>query len=106
MPTGDCVVIKFLRRSLVFIIVLLAGTILNISSMEWLTILIVSVGVFAAETFNTAIEILSDRVCDGQYDDAIKVAKYLSAAAVMILSVVAAVIGVIIFPRKIATFSV
>lgn len=55
MPTGDCVVIKFLRRSLVFIIVLLAGTILNISPMEWLTILIVSGGVFAAETFNTAI---------------------------------------------------
>ena len=65
MPTGDCVVIKFLRRSLVFIIVLLAGTILNISSMEWLTILIVSGGVFAAETFNTAIEILSERVCEG-----------------------------------------
>lgn len=89
----------------VFIIVLFAGTILNISPMEWMIILIVSGVVFAAETFNTAIEILSNRVCDGQFDDAIKVVKDLSAAAVLILSVVAAVIGVIIFLPKIAIFS-
>ena len=45
-------------------------------------------------------------VCDGQYEDAIKGAKDLSAAAVLILSVMAAVIGVVIFPPKVATFSV
>ena len=90
----------------VFIIVLFAGAILNISPMEWMIILIVSGVVFAAETFNTAIETLSDRVCGAQYDDAIKVVKDWSATAVLILSVAAALIGVIIFLPKITTFSI
>ena len=77
----------------VFIIVLFAGAILNISPMEWMIILIVSGVVFAAETFNTAIETLSDRVCGAQYDDAIKVVKDLSATAVLILSVAAALVA-------------
>ena len=79
---------------------IVAGLLLNISTMEWIAVVIVSGCVFAAEAINTAIERLSD-VVSPEYNDAIKDVKDLSAGAVLFMAIAAAVTGFIIFLPKI-----
>ena len=87
------------------VLVISAGFILNISSIEWVAVVIVCGCVFAAEALNTAIERLSD-VVSPEYNKAIKKVKDLSASAVLFMAITAAIIGVIIFlPKLISLFS-
>jgi diacylglycerol kinase (ATP) len=82
------------------IIILSVGFYVKISSIEW-TIIIIQIGlVFAAETFNTAIEKLCDFV-SSEHQSLIGKVKDLSATAVLIVSVVAVIVGIIIFLPKI-----
>lgn len=82
------------------VIVLLVGFYVELSSIEW-TIIIIQIGlVFAAETFNTAIEKLCDFVSP-EHQPLIGKVKDLSAAAVLIVSFVAVIVGIIIFLPKI-----
>ena len=80
-----------------------AGFILNISSMEWVAVVVVCGCVFAAEALNTAIERLSD-VVSPEYNEAIKKVKDLSAGAVLFMAITAAVSGIIIFLPKLISF--
>jgi diacylglycerol kinase len=76
-----------------------AGFFFRISSAEW-GLLILSAGmVFAAETFNSSIEKLSDVVSPG-YSKAIRDIKDLSAGAVLFTAIAAVLVGFIIFLPK------
>jgi diacylglycerol kinase (ATP) len=88
-------------QSCVGILVILAGIWLEVNKTEWL-ILIICIGmVLSAEIFNTAIEKLVDHVSP-DYNKKAGQVKDLAAGAVLLLSITAAVIGLIIFiPRLI-----
>ena len=80
-------------------LVLVLGWFFRISETEWLFV-ILSIGfVLAAEVFNTALEELCDKF-KSDLDPHIAKIKDLSAAAVLIASLVALIVGGIIFiPR-------
>ena len=94
-----------LIHCIICVLVISAGFILNISSIEWVAVVIVCGCVFAAEALNTAIERLSD-VVSPEYNEAIKKVKDLSAGAVLFMAITAAITGIIIFsPKLISMFS-
>ena len=76
-----------------------AGFLLNISATEWTAVVIVCGCVFATEALNTAIEQLAD-VVSPEYSEAIKKVKDLSAGAVLLMAIAAAITGIIIFSPK------
>jgi diacylglycerol kinase (ATP) len=78
------------------IAVVIAGFWFKISINEWLAIVFAVGLVLMAECFNTSIEFLVNLVCPEHNELAGKV-KDLSAAAVLIASVCAAVIGAVVF---------
>lgn len=82
------------------VLVIVAGFLLELSSTEWIAVVIVIGGVFAAEGLNTAIERLADVVSPG-YHETIKQVKDLSAGAVLFMAIAAAIVGLIIFVPKI-----
>ncbi|RRD62937.1 diacylglycerol kinase family protein [Tannerella forsythia] len=88
-------------HTLVLVCVVAAGIYFRLSPMEWIAVVLAAGGVFAGETFNTAIEELSDAVFP-QYDERIKRVKDFSAGAVLIMAITAAIIGLVIFIPKIA----
>jgi diacylglycerol kinase len=78
------------------VIVALLGCYLQISKIEWL-ILTITIGlVLTAELTNTSIEAVVDSFTDKEHPGA-KLAKDISAGAVLIVSLTAAIIGAIIF---------
>lgn len=84
---------------LVAIIVILSGIILKISTLEWIVILLLIGLVIAAEVLNTSLENLVDLVTKKQDPLAGKV-KDTAAGFVMVLAILSAIIGLIIFiPR-------
>ena len=80
----------------------MAGIILSLTSLEWVVILFAIGSVLAAEAINTAIEKLADFISPS-HQVLIGKAKDL-AAAVLILSTCAFIIGGIIFIPKIIHF--
>ncbi|HQS57455.1 MAG: hypothetical protein B7Y56_07870 [Gallionellales bacterium 35-53-114] len=81
---------------LVFVLVLLAGWVLEIDRIEFLLILLVSALVFSLELINTALERLADKVSP-QYDLQIGVIKDVMAGAVLVASLFALLMGCVIF---------
>ena len=76
------------------------GFALQISSMEW-AVLVLTVGqVMVAEAFNTAIEIDID-LTSPEYHPFARDTKDVAAAAVLLCTIVAGVVGLIIFLPKI-----
>ncbi len=75
------------------------GLILQISTTEWLFIIVCIGLVFATEALNTAIEALCDRVTTNQ-DPHIKKAKDCAAAATFLVAMASAAIGGLIFVPK------
>ncbi len=73
---------------------------LNVQGWEWIVVLILTGGVLSLETLNSSIEKLCDLVSVDR-DPKIKTIKDLSAGAVLIFSVIAMVIGCMIFIPKI-----
>lgn len=82
------------------IIAILLGFLLEISSLEWVSIIIVIGIMFAAEIFNSSIEELTDLVSPDKNKLA-GIVKDLSAGAVLILAITAFIVGIIIFLPKI-----
>jgi len=89
---------------IIAVIALLAGYFLKISTIEWL-FLIFTIGVtFGSELFNTALEVLGDKITLKK-DAQIAVVKDIAAAAVLTLSVMSVAVGLVIFlPRIIQLF--
>ena len=83
--------------------VVVAGAVLGLSAAEWIVITFAIGLVLAAEAINSSIEALADLVSPG-YNEAIKRTKDLAAGAVLILAIVAAVVGLIVFVPKFIIF--
>lgn len=77
-----------------------AGFYFEISSTEWMIQLFAIALVLGVEGMNTAVEKLSDFV-QPEFDTKIGLIKDISAGAVMIVSIVASIIGCIIYFPKI-----
>ena len=87
------------------ILVLLAGFLFEISEFEWLAVVFAIGLVLAGEAINSAIERLSD-VVRPELDDRIRDVKDISAGAVLICAITAAIIGITVFlPKLIMLFS-
>lgn len=76
--------------------VVLAGFVTRISEEQWLAVLICIAAVFGAECLNTALESLCNTV-HPQRAQGIAHAKDAAAGAVLVLAIVAAVVGGIVF---------
>jgi len=84
---------------LVTICVIIAGFLLKITLIEWCLVLICISLVWVAEAFNTAIERLTDHIFNERHQTA-RMVKDISAGAVLVCAIIAAVCGVIIFLPK------
>src|SRR5690554_2714508 len=80
---------------------ILLGIFLGVSRVEWIALTIVIGLVFAMEAINTALETLADYACRNEIHPAIRNAKDLAAAGVLIVAMVAVVVGFLIFIPKI-----
>ena len=82
------------------LIVILAGFIFRVSRIEWLFLLLSILLVIAFEILNSAIENVVDLASHYHFDMLAKKAKDMAAGAVLVVSVLAALIGLLIFiPR-------
>ena len=82
------------------IIVTILGFAYSINAYEWLVLILISSAVISAEAINTAIEETCD-VIHPEHHPGAKLAKHCAAGGVLILSIAAAIIGLIIFVPKI-----
>jgi len=87
------------------VLVILSGWVLHISIIEWLICFLCFGLVIGAELINTSVEKLVDLVSPQFHPLAEKV-KDIAAGAVLFNSVIAAIIGLIIFVPKIWEFIV
>ena len=80
--------------------VILAGFVFQVSRIEWLFLLLSIFLVVAFEILNSAIENVVDLASHYHFDMLAKKAKDMAAGAVLVVSVLAALIGLLIFiPR-------
>lgn len=88
---------------LIMLLVIIAGIILKISTMDWIICAILFGIVISAELFNTAIETIVDMITPFR-DPKAKLAKDISAGAVLVLAITSIIVGLIIFIPKIQNF--
>jgi len=77
-------------------LVCVLGFILNINRNDWVALLLCIAMVISAELINTAIEKTLD-LLHPQMSDKVKIIKDIRAGSVLILSIIAAVIGGVVF---------
>jgi diacylglycerol kinase len=75
------------------------GFVFNINTKEWYVIIFAIALVFVCEMFNTAIEFLCDMV-NKEFHPTIEKIKDVSAAAVLIASIAALLVGGMVFVPK------
>lgn len=84
----------------IMLVVILMGVLTGLNMLEWIICTILFAIVISAELFNTAIETIVDMVMP-QKNEKAKLAKDVSAGAVLIIAIGAAICGGIIFIPKI-----
>ena len=82
------------------LLVILIGFLLKISKIEWILCVFAIALVISAELFNTSIETIVDIITKDKNEKA-QIAKDVSAGAVLITAIGAAVVGLIIFLPKV-----
>ena len=82
------------------IVAILVGIVLNFEDWEWIAIAFAIAMVISAEALNSAIERICDKIQPNR-DEVIKAVKDLSAGAVFVCAIAAAVVGIIIVTRHI-----
>lgn len=91
---------NFIVHCCLAVVVIIAGFVFNISSTEWM-IVCINIGlVLGFEMMNTSVE----RLCNllhPQHHPFVKIIKDVAAGAVLIVAIIAAVCGAIIFLPKI-----
>ena len=80
----------------IFVLVVFAGLFFKIMKVEWILIFIVSGIVFISEAFNTAMEIDMD-LTSPTYHPYAKDTKDVAAGAVLLASILAVIVGIMIF---------
>ncbi|HEX7456718.1 MAG TPA: diacylglycerol kinase family protein [Candidatus Nanoarchaeia archaeon] len=88
---------NFQIQVVIGILVLLAAWILNFGRTEWLILIITVTLVLTAELLNTVVEIVVDLAVKEKLLPDAKLAKDVSAAAVLLISIFAVVVGLILF---------
>ena len=84
----------------IMLLVVLFGILLKLSKLEWIICVMLFSIVICGELFNTAIETIVDMVSP-QKNEKAKIAKDVSAGAVLVVAIGAAIVGGIIFIPKI-----
>ena len=84
----------------IMILVIIAGIILKINKSEWIICIILFAIVIGSELFNTSIETIVDMVMPEKNEKA-KIAKDVSAGAVLVVAIGTAIIGLVIFVPRI-----
>lgn len=90
-------------HTVIAVLVIIFGFILKISYTEWLVCLVLIGLVLMAEFFNTSIEYLVDLVSPEIHPLA-KVTKDTASAGVLMMAIISAIIGLIIFIPKLISF--
>lgn len=93
---------NILVHTLATILVIIAGIIFKISTIEWLVIFLIIGLVIATELINTSIEATIDLITD-EINPLAKIAKDTAAAAVLVFGFTALAIAFVIFVPKIIT---
>ena len=81
------------------LLVLISAFLLNFNAIEYCIVILTIAMVMITEMINTAIEFTLDAVYHNRYSKMVGMAKDISAGAVMFASVIAVIIGCIIFGR-------
>ena len=92
--------VHFRFHCLAVVVVSAAGFYFGLSAVEWCLVVLCMAAVLAAETFNTAIEALTDLAHPDYHPLAAK-AKDAAAGAVLLVSIGAVAVGLTIFLPKI-----
>jgi diacylglycerol kinase len=87
---------NFRFHLLTSIIVIAACFFFNVEKTEWLIIFLTIGLVLSMEALNTSIEYICDLICQ-EHNPIIKKIKDVGAAAVLLVSIIAVIIGCIIF---------
>ncbi len=87
----------------VMILVIIAGIVFKVSSLDWIILVTMFGLVISAELFNTAIETVVDMITKEKNEKA-KIAKDVAAGAVLVLAITSVIVGLIIFIPKILNF--
>ncbi|MCH2199979.1 MAG: diacylglycerol kinase family protein [Flavobacteriales bacterium] len=77
------------------VVVIFLGLFFNVTTTEWLILLLCIGVVLAAELFNTAIEELANAITKEQ-NEKIGRAKDVAAGAVLVVAITAAVVGILV----------
>lgn len=91
---------NFKREIVLAVIALLAAYFLKVSKIEFILVLIVIALVIVSEIFNTAIEKAVD-LYTKEYNEIARIAKDVSAFAVLTMCIFSLAVGIIIFVPKI-----
>ena len=91
---------NFKREIILAILTLIASAVLKVSRIEFIIIVLVIALVIVCEIFNTAIEKTVD-LYTKEYNEIARIAKDVSALAVLTMCFFAVIVGVIIFVPKI-----
>ena len=90
---------NFLLHLIFAVLVLIVSLILDLNTFEWLWILFAIFSVLIVEVLNTSIEYVVDMFTD-EYNLLAKHAKDTAALAVLLTSIMAAIIGIVILLPK------
>lgn len=85
------------------ILVIIFGVFLKISYFEWISCLLLIALVLMAEFFNTAIEYVVD-LASPKVHPLAKAAKDVASAGVLMMAIISAIVGLIIFVPKLIDF--
>jgi diacylglycerol kinase (ATP) len=101
-------VVRFERASWIHgaatVAALVTGVMLHISAQDWRWIIFSVLAVWSAEAFNTAIESLCNLVSP-QPNEHVRIAKDVGAGAVLVISIGAAITGILTFLPYVADLS-
>lgn len=90
-------------HTVITVLVIIFGFILKISYTEWLVCLVLIGLVLMAEFFNTSIEYLVD-LTSPEIHPLAKATKDTASAGVLMMAIISAIIGLIIFVPKLISF--
>lgn len=83
-------------HAIIALLAIALGSVLRISAVEFAMIFVAITGVFIAEMFNTVIELCVD-LASPHYHPLAKIAKDVSAGAVLVNAILAIIIGLLVF---------
>lgn len=88
---------NFQIQLIIGIVVLVSAWALDFSRLEWLILIITIAIVLAAELLNTVVEVVIDLAVKEKLLPDAKIAKDVSAAAVLLIATFSVVVGLILF---------